>query len=81
MVIILIIVLLSVALIYGFLTHTSCNYGIEFNTFKTLSYELGISFIPYNATNEEGKLFIAHSLRIGLIAVNFYISFYREIES
>lgn len=80
MIITSIIVLFVVALMYGFKTHDSFNYGVEFNTFKTLTYELGISFIPYNGKDEVGNLFIIHTLRVGLIAINFYISFYREIE-
>ena len=73
------ILLLVMALGYGFSVASSFNWGIEFINLAFPYYKLGIIFEQLIGTSKDGEVYRIHKLTLGLIVINIYINFFHYI--
>lgn len=73
------ILLLVMALGYGFSVSSSYNWGIEVINLAFPYFKLGVVFEQLIGTSKEGEVYRIHKLTLGLILINVYINFYHYI--
>lgn len=73
------ILLIAFALVYGYFTSHYLRFVLQFKSFKTPYYRLGLTFEPLTYYDDKGDTYHVSSLKIGFVLIHLVFDFYTQL--